>query len=302
MPDVAAAPLSSRATPPPPVHDGVPWLPSGAMIGAKVLEQRRRFGLMLTAALLTIGPPVLILGIRLILHAASPSSYGPAGSPSTFAALAEDAMTPFCFIAAAVLGAAAGTTDLSDGVFRSLVLTGRSRVALYLARIPAGLALILPLVAIGYFVLALVTSFASGSPAPTGPPGVGLPNVSELVDTGLWVELYAVVGFVVGLGFSSLVGQRTVSTISLVAFQIIVTPIAINVQIPHFVNLQRLVVGVPLRQLWPAAVSVAAGGRHGPFAPHTLPPMPTWAAVAVIVGWLVVWTTLGIRKMATRDA
>ena len=31
-----------------------------------------------------------------------------------------------------------GTTDLSDGMFRHLVITGRSRLALYLVRIPAG--------------------------------------------------------------------------------------------------------------------------------------------------------------------
>ena len=47
-------------------------------------------------------------------------------------------MAQFGFIVAAVLGAAAGTTDLTEGVFRNLVITGRSRLALYLARIPAG--------------------------------------------------------------------------------------------------------------------------------------------------------------------
>ena len=59
-------------------------------------------------------------------------------------------MAEFGFLSAAALGASAGTTDLSDGMFRHLVITGRSRLALYLARIPAGLAILLPLVAVAF--------------------------------------------------------------------------------------------------------------------------------------------------------
>ena len=46
-------------------------------------------------------------------------------------------------------------------MFRHLVVTGRSRLALYLARIPAGLAIIVPLVAIGYTILCAVSVFAA---------------------------------------------------------------------------------------------------------------------------------------------
>ena len=38
-------------------------------------------------------------------------------------------MTEFGFIMAVTLGATAATTDLTDGMFRHLVITGRSRVA-----------------------------------------------------------------------------------------------------------------------------------------------------------------------------
>ena len=75
-------------------------------------------------------------------------------------------MAEFGFIIAATLGATAGTTDLTDGVFRHLVITGRSRLALYLARIPAGLSILLPLVAVAFAIVCLVTSFA-GTPQPT---------------------------------------------------------------------------------------------------------------------------------------
>ena len=46
-------------------------------------------------------------------------------------------------------------------MFRHLVVTGRSRLALYLARIPAGLAIIVPLVAVGFTIVCAVCVFAA---------------------------------------------------------------------------------------------------------------------------------------------
>jgi hypothetical protein len=46
-------------------------------------------------------------------------------------------------------------------MFRHIVVTGRSRLALYLARIPAGLAIVVPLVAIGYTIICAVCAFAA---------------------------------------------------------------------------------------------------------------------------------------------
>ena len=66
---------------------------------------------------------------------------------------------------AVALGATAGTTDLTDGMFRHLVVTGRSRTALYLARLPAGLAILVPLVAVAFTLLCLVTSYAGTAAA-----------------------------------------------------------------------------------------------------------------------------------------
>ena len=33
-----------------------------------------------------------------------------------------------------------------------------------------------------------------------------------------------------------------------------------------------------------------------------IPPMPTWAMITVIVGWIVGWSVIGAWRMATRDA
>ncbi|HJY95601.1 MAG TPA: hypothetical protein VJ371_11645, partial [Streptosporangiaceae bacterium] len=142
-----------------------PWLPTWDLITTKNLEIRKRRGLMITMVVLIIVPTVLFYGLRLVFHAVDPHGYALAGSPQFFSQ-ATNLIDEFGFIAAAALGAAAGTTDLSDGMFRHLVITGRSRLALYLARIPAGLAITVPLVALAFLMNCLVTSYES-PPDPT---------------------------------------------------------------------------------------------------------------------------------------
>lgn len=363
-------------------RDGGSWMPSRRLVSTKLMELSKRRGLMVVVALFIVGIPVLVLGLRLIFHAVDPARYGPAGSPGIFESL-SNLVASFGFIVAAVLGATVGTTDLTEGVFRQLVITGRSRVALYLARIPAGLAILLPLVTIGFGIICLVTSFA-GIPEPKsvqlngvniparldksqleswclrhpnqsqfllgpvltpnsgvvvigkarGGPGprararerreieehVGgiyrayalaniteaIPAINEMVKIGLWLTLDLVIGFLAGLGLGVLIGQRTVATILMIALQIIVTPLLAANVIPYFINGQRLVVGVALDQLRPIdlASPTQGGGGHffGGRGALGIPSMPTWAMVAVIVGWAVGWSLIGAWKMARRDA
>lgn len=146
-------------------HSVLAWMPTWALISTKQLELRKRRGLMLTLVLLTLGIVVLFYGLRLIFHAVDPKSYGPAGSPGLFSQF-TNLVAEFGFIVAAAVGASAGTTDLSDGLFRQLVITGRSRLSLFFARIPSGLSLVLPVVAVAFGIICLVTSYA-GVSAPT---------------------------------------------------------------------------------------------------------------------------------------
>ena len=78
-----------------------------------------------------------------------------------FVVLAAGFLPTFGFIVATTVGCTAGSRDLTEGMFRHLVVTGRSRLALYLARIPAGLAIVVPLVAIGYTIVCAVSVFAA---------------------------------------------------------------------------------------------------------------------------------------------
>lgn len=362
------------------------WIPTGGMIATRFMELRKRRGLMTALIGVTIGIPTVFLVIRLVLHALAPKTYGPAGGYDIFTALVAGVLYVFGFIVAATLGCAAGSVDLSDGMFRHLVVTGRSRLALYLARIPAGLAIIVPLVAIGFTVVCGVCVFAAPTtlsyqgvnvpaglsrngleqwaaghvdevicrfsyngpgpvnvpcgngpgpgevtPGPKGgnirsvaPPGPApsaaqlkavavqiarfnysdysrfflYPSNSLMVKTGLWIELEAVIGFIVGLGLASLLGQRTISVVMMIVLEIILTPIFARARIPHFSNLQRAVVGLATAHLEPRALPLALGGARG----VDLLPESTTVAVCVIVAWLVGWTVLGAWRMMTRDA
>ena len=169
------------ASPPPADHRGSP-IPTPALIATRFMELRRRRGLMIALVVVTAGVPTVFLGVRLILHAVAPTTYGPAGGYDIYAALTGGILYSFGFIVAA-LGATAGSVDLSEGMFRHLVVTGRSRVALYLARIPAGLGIIAPLIAVGFGVVCAVCVLAApsalnynGGSVPAGLSEPGLEN------------------------------------------------------------------------------------------------------------------------------
>jgi hypothetical protein len=351
------------------------WLPSAPLISTKLLEIRKRRVLITVVLLAIVGAPVIFLGLREGFHLADPRVYAPAGSPDVFRTVTS-LINEFGFIMAVTLGATAATTDLTDGMFRHLVITGRSRLALYLARIPAGLAIILPLAGLGFALVCLVTAFL-GTPqsnfvnfvhftGPTssasvsipsyldqaqlhswllshpgraqtaflGPPalpaaavksqinqhittlygdyatteaGTINPSVTGMIKAGLWLELDLLIGFMVGLGLGSLMGQRTVPIILLIFIEIIITPpLALHV-LPYFIDGQRLLVGVAMDQLQPASLTGAVtlrpelgGAGAGPAL--QIPPMPTWAMITVIIGWIVGWSAIGAWRMVTRDA
>ncbi len=381
-----AAPAPSAA-PTSPRRDGRgSWLPTGSMIATRFMELRKRRGLMVALILVNVGIPTVFLGVRLLLHALAPHSYGPAGGYNIYTGLVAGVMYIFGFVVAATLGCTAGSIDLTEGMFRHLVVTGRSRLALYLARIPAGLAIIVPLVALGFSVVCAVCVLAApskinydGASVPanltltgfetwagnnadlvicdlsyngpinvnvpcgngpggaviSGPPPSGQvvqptpaalkalavqiaaqdysdyhsifrsPSDSLMIESGLWLELEATIGFTVGLGLASLLGQRTVPVILMIVLEIILTPILSRARIAHLSNLQRAVVGLATAHLAPGGLPVFGGGGGGPGGGHGSPgllPESTTVAVCVILAWLVGWTALGAWRMMTRDA
>ena len=128
------------------------------------------------------------------------------------------------------------------------------------------------------------------------------PSVSLMVKSGLWIELYAAIGFLVGLGLSSLMGQRTVPVILMIVLEIVLTPLLSHSPIAHLLNLQRSLVGIAVTHLEPGGLpSVFGGGQNGGHGAAGVTESTT-VAICVIVGWVVVWTALGAWRMVTRDA
>ena len=373
------------------------WIPTWGMITTRFMELRKRRGLMIALIAVNIGIPVVFLGVRLISHAVAPKSYGPAGGYSIFTTLVAGFMYVFGFVVAAVVGSTAGSVDLTEGMFRHLVITGRSRLALYLARIPAGLAIVIAMVAVGYTIVCAVCVFAAPTqlnydgvnvPAGLSRPaldswaashadevicnfnfngGAGLngaaaervlrqraierapagyrhpdegretitvpatespaqirafavsvanqdyadyhsnflvPSTTLMVDVGLWIALEATIGFIVGLGLASLMGQRTVPVILLIVLELILTPLFSRHIISHLLNVQRGIVGVAMAHIEPGGLPTpfSGAGRWRRLGQTLLIPESTLASSLVIVGWIVFWTAIGAWRMMTRDA
>ncbi|HEY5303535.1 MAG TPA: hypothetical protein VIJ86_05715 [Acidimicrobiales bacterium] len=359
------------------------FIPTWGMIRTRIMELRKRRGLMIALIVVDIGLPVIFLAIRLISHAVSPKSFGPAGGYDIFSNLVAGVMFVFGFIVAATLGCTAGSVDLSEGVFRHLVVTGRSRVALYFARIPAGLAILVPIVLVGFAIVCAVCVIAAPTklnydgltvpsglskpalvswaeedanagnvvcafnyrgpinvPVPCGPNGVVIRKVGPgqapagpaptkaqvsalagkiaaqdyadyhnnflsppfklMAQSFLWLELETAIGFIVGLGLASLMGQRTVPVVLMIVLEIVLTPLLATNHIPHLINLQRAIVGIATAHVEPNGIPTVFANNHSGGGSGLIPET-TLVAYLVIAAWLVGWTALGAWRMSKRD-
>ena len=165
-------------------------IPAASMIATRGMELRKRRGLMITLIAVNVGFPALFLFIRLLAHALAPSANAPAGGQDIFMVLVAGFLPTFGFITAIMVGCTAGSRDLTEGMFRHLVVTGRSRLALYLARVPAGLAIVMSLVAAGAAIVCAVCVFAA--PAFIDDSGVNVPPGLSRAGFENWAGNHAV--------------------------------------------------------------------------------------------------------------
>ena len=127
---------------------------------------------MLTWSLIcTIGALLLFFAVPAIQHASDPAHHQPAGGTNGFGGGVHVLGLIIGPLAAILIGVQAGAGDLSAGVFRDLVSTGRSRITLFAARVPAALGVLLPLTLTAFIFLTAAAYLLAGS-APT--PSVGL--------------------------------------------------------------------------------------------------------------------------------
>lgn len=262
-----------------------PRLRPFGMPRAETLKLRKRRGLFVMVTLLTIVPQVIAYGILAILHAANPDHHGPAGGIANLG----NGMSVLMLlggVAAVIVGASCGADDVNSGVFRELVVTGRSRVAIFGARIPGGLLFLLAFVAAAYTLSAFVSGLANGY--------LRAPSTTLLIESGIWVLANAAFYFVVGLGIASVTVSRAYTIGILIAWRTIVSHII--TAIGALGAFRELVPDVGFVRLAPDAVAKYVNDTptdiHASLA----------AAVAVPLLWLVVAIAAGAWRTATRDA
>jgi hypothetical protein len=167
---------------------------------------------------------------------------------------------------------------------RNLVITGRPRWSLLAARIPGGLAVLLPITALAYAITAVLSQVAHGSQA--------TPTTRLLIESGLWFQLYITAMFLLALGLVSLLGSRATTLGILAGLQLLITPVVQGLHNPGVGA--EAVLGLALWRLAPHELLNDAPSGHLAIA--------LAAAIAVLLAWMLLALGLGAWRTITRDA
>jgi hypothetical protein len=249
------------------------------MFSAEVLKLRRNRGLMAMTGLLTVGVTIVYFGYLVIRHAGNPAVYGPGGGLQNFERAVRMLGLYFGALAAILVGTEAGTADLSSGVFRDLVATGRSRLALFGSRTPAAIAVVLTFTWTA-FALSVAAAFVFAGGRPT-------PSASLILQSCAWVVLANAVMAGLAVGVGSLTGSRGLTLTAVIGWVTVVTRILLNAS--SLGSVRDGLLTASLSQIAPIP-------RDIPFI------VGSGAAVAVVVAWAVVPTAAGAWRTRTRDA
>lgn len=257
---------------------------AGRMTSADILKLRKKRGAMIWAALLAIAPVVIYFVAAVIEHASDPAKHGPAGGVSNFSDGLRVVALFFGPLAGLLIGVEAGAGDSAAGVFRDLVVTGRSRVALFASRAPAALAVTWLLAVAAYVVLLIGTfGFAGGLTTPDG----------SLILNGLgFVLLATAMMCLVAVGFASLTTSKPAAIIALIAWLVVASPLLASIK--SLGSSRDWLMSQAIAHFSP--VHLGEGG-HG--ASVT---MSGSKAVVVLAVWLVVFLALGAWRTRTMDA
>jgi hypothetical protein len=251
------------------------------MIGADILKLRRKRGTMIWALVLAVGSQLVYFGVASLQHSSNPAHNGPAGGIDGL----RHGLDLLCFfvgpLAAVLIGTEAGVGDSAAGVFRDLVVTGRSRLALFASRVPAALALTLPLVTLAFAVLCGGTFLFAGS-LPT-------PSASTIV----WSYLFALLAngllCVVATGVAALINSKPATVTTLIGWQLVLAPVLIGID--SLGSVREALLDAPLLHIVPVA------GDHRPHVAMSLA-----AIIATIALWPLIASALGAWRTRTLDA
>jgi hypothetical protein len=234
------------------------------LVKAEILKLRKRRGLMVWSALLTVGAVVIAYTVMLALHAANPAHHGPAGGARNLENVLW-LLATLGGIAAVTVGTTAGSQDRSSGVFRDLVVSGRSRRMLFHVRTPGALASVLPLVAVA-FALTVAGSYAFAGGGVTE-------SAHQVVLYGASTAALVIVNTVLGVALGSMVPAR-VATGALIGWNAV---------------LASIIASIPALGAARRGIDVAAAAHWAPsLAGKTDVAMAGTTALAVLIGWIVV--------------
>jgi ABC-type transport system involved in multi-copper enzyme maturation permease subunit len=252
------------------------------MFDADLLKLRKKRGTLVWVVVLALAPVIILFTVKAIQHSSNPVKYEPAGGTQGF----SDGLRLLCLffgpLAAVLIGVEAGTGDSSAGVFRDLVVTGRSRLALFASRVPAALAVCWAVTIVGYGLVLLATfAFASNLPTPDG----------ALVLNGLGFSLLATgVVCVIAVGFASLTASKPAAITALIGWQLVASPLIANIS-----SLGRgrdVLLSQALVHFSPVHVSDRGASVT----------MGQGTALLVVAVWLAGFLALGAWRTRTMDA
>ena len=252
------------------------------MFGADVLKVRKRRGTLIWVLVLALLPVIILFAVKAIQHSSNPVKYEPAGGTGGFTDGVRLLALFFGPLAAILIGVEAGTGDASAGVFRDLVVTGRSRLALFASRVPAALAVCWSVIVLGYALVLIGTyAFAANLPTPS----------ASLVLNGLGFAVLATgVICTVAVGFASLTTSKPAALTALIGWQLVASPLIASIS---SLGTERDAV---LSQALVHFSPVHVGDRGASVT------MSQGTAVLVLVIWLGVFLALGAWRTRTMDA
>jgi ABC-type transport system involved in multi-copper enzyme maturation permease subunit len=252
------------------------------MTGADFLKLRKKRGTVIWALALAVLPLVIFFIVRAAQHSSNPIKYEPAGGLSGYTDGLRIIALFFGPLAAIMIGTDAGAADVTSGVFRDLVVTGRSRLALFATRVPAALALTWLVVAFSYAVLVIGT-YAFASNAPT-------PNASLLLNGLAFSGMTTGVICVIAVGFASLTASRAAALTALIGWHLVASPILAGIS--SLGDSRKVLLSQAMAHFSP----VHLGDRSSSVT------MAAGTAVVVLVAWVAAFLALGAWRTRTMDA
>lgn len=246
------------------------------LIRADALKLRRRRGMLALSIAMTFGILALVYTVTGIQHATNASHYGPAGGLKNY----KDSMylmTLLMLVVGAVIGATAGAQDLESGVFRDLAATGRSRLALFGARVPGSWTIVGP-IALLVSTAAAIASFAFAG-------GLATPGTAAIFAATVGVLAAGMLSAAVSVGLAALTGSKAAVIATVLAFVLAIAPLLDGL---GFLGSARNI------------IPTDALARIG-HAPHQTLHIALFTAIASVICWAAVACAGGARRTQTRE-